>query len=133
MVDWKALCLPPCYANAVHNMDAVGKCTAIVVEQMYRLTNQTHLISCSGHSLGGHVCAFVANYLPFLMYRIIGLDSAKPNIGRNPSQHLDASDAISVQAIITNGGGHGLPGGFGHLDICVNGGKIQPYCQRESS
>lgn len=51
----------------------------------------------------------------------------------HPSQHLDASDANSVQMIITNGGGYGMPGGYGHLDICINGGKMQPYCRRESS
>lgn len=73
MVDWIALSRPPCYLNAIQNMDIVGRCTAMVVEQMQRVGDQNHLISCTGHSLGAHICGFIANYLTIPMHRIIGM------------------------------------------------------------
>lgn len=58
----------------------------------------------------------------------IGLDPARPLIKPGGPNRLDSGDAKSVQVIHTNAGHYGEGGRIGHVDICMNGGRKQPYC-----
>lgn len=44
---------------------------------------------------------------------------------------LTRDDANFVQVIHTNAGILGESAPIGHIDFCVNGGTMQPGCQRE--
>lgn len=59
-----------------------------------------------------------------------GLDPARPLIERkrSPEFRLTRDDANVVQIIHTNAGVLGQIDNPGHLNFCINGGKIQPYC-----
>lgn len=61
--------------------------------------------------------------------RIIGLDPARPLVRPSLMNRLDAGDADFVEVIHTNAGYYGEVGRVGHVDFCVNGGKVQPFCQ----
>lgn len=61
-------------------------------------------------------------------YRIIGLDPARPLLRPSLVNRLDAGDADFVEVIHTNAGYYGEFGRIGHVDFCVNGGKMQPFC-----
>jgi len=153
MVDWGALCQPPCYVAAVHNLRSVAHCLA---ESFTFLRNSglgVKTTTCVGHSLGAHVCGLMSNYLSFRMERIIGrvinkflfkkylfifgliigLDPARPLIRPGNNNRLDDGDARAVQVIHTNAGYYGEGGRVGHVDFCVNGGKRQPYCGNTTS
>lgn len=62
------------------------------------------------------------------MCRIIGLDPARPLLKPGLVNRLDAGDADFVEVIHTNAGYYGEIGRIGHVDFCVNGGKVQPFC-----
>lgn len=62
------------------------------------------------------------------MHRIIGLDPARPLVRPGLVNRLDAGDADFVEIIHTNAGYYGEVGRVGHVDFCVNGGKVQPFC-----
>lgn len=61
------------------------------------------------------------------MHRIIALDPARPLIPA--ASRLNSGDASAVHVIHTNAGHYGEAGRSGHVDFCINGGKIQPYCE----
>lgn len=61
--------------------------------------------------------------------RIIGLDPARPLVRLGLVNRLDSGDASFVQVIHTNAGYYGEVGRVGHVDFCVNGGKVQPFCK----
>lgn len=61
--------------------------------------------------------------------RIIGLDPARPLLRPGLMNRLDAGDADFVEVIHTNAGYYGEVGRVGHVDFCVNGGKVQPFCE----
>lgn len=42
---------------------------------------------------------------------------------------LDVGDAEFVEVIHTNAGYYGEIDRIGHVDFCVNGGKVQPFCR----
>lgn len=65
--------------------------------------------------------------------RHIGLDPAKPLIKPGGPNRLDSGDAKAVQVIHTNAGHYGEGGRMGHVDICMNGGRKQPYCGATTS
>lgn len=75
-------------------------------------------------------CCF--NIYSFLVY-FEGLDPARPLIRVGNVNRLDPGDAISVQVVHTNAGHYGEMGRVGHVDFCINGGKMQPYCERTPS
>lgn len=62
-----------------------------------------------------------------------GLDPARPLVDRYGSSmfRLTRDDANFVQVIHTNAGILGESAPVGHIDFCVNGGTMQPGCQRE--
>lgn len=72
MVDWGALCQPPCYVAAVHNLKPVAKCLALYFTFLRRSGMDVTKTTCVGHSLGAHLCGLLANYLDFRIERIIG-------------------------------------------------------------
>lgn len=72
LVDWSPLAAVPCYASAVHNMRAAGRCTAHLMEFLRMSGVPTEHTTCVGHSLGAHVCGITSNFLNFRMNKIIG-------------------------------------------------------------
>lgn len=61
-----------------------------------------------------------------------GLDPARPLIERHASHsyRLTRDDANVVQIIHTNAGTLGQQSLTGSLDLCINGGSLQPFCRR---
>ncbi|EZA56883.1 Phospholipase A1 member A [Ooceraea biroi] len=129
LVDWGALSARPCYPAAVANVRPVARCLAGVFTTLRNLGLPITRTTCIGHSLGAHVCGTMANYLLFRMHKIIGLDPARPLVRLGLVNRLDSGDADFVQVIHTNAGYYGEVGRIGHVDFCVNGGKVQPFCQ----
>lgn len=84
-------------------------------------------MTCVGHSLGAHICGLISKYVLFRIHRIIALDPARPLI--LPSSRLDDGHAAAVHVLHTNAGHYGEGGKSGHVDFCINGGKIQPFCE----
>lgn len=74
----------------------------------------------------------VSNHLTSKQHKIIGLDPARPLIERHASREyrLTRDDANVVQIIHTNAGTLGQQSLTGSLDLCINGGSIQPFCKR---
>lgn len=66
----------------------------------------------------------------FLAFPSTGLDPAKPLIENHAGKsfRLTKDDAHFVQIIHTNAGFLGQSLLTGHIDFCVNGGRLQPYC-----
>lgn len=117
-------------------------------------------MTCVGHSLGAHICGMVSNHLTTKQHKIIGkifcfsrnlpfslnatdtlvkcvcsvtgLDPARPLIEQHASRdyRLTRDDADSVQIIHTNAGTLGQLSLSGSLDLCINGGQMQPFCRR---
>lgn len=133
MVDWGALCQPPCYVAAVHNLKPVAHCLSVYFTFLRQSGLSVARTTCVGHSLGAHLCGLMANYLDFRIERIIGLDPARPLIKHGNANRLDSGDAKAVQVMHTNAGHYGESGRLGHVDFCMNGGRKQPYCGRTSS
>lgn len=133
MVDWGALCPAPCYVAAVHNLRPVARCLSQYFAFLRQSGMPVQQTTCVGHSLGAHLCGMLANYLDFRIERIIGLDPARPLIKPGGPNRLDSGDAKAVQVIHTNAGFYGEAGRVGHVDVCINGGRKQPYCGETSS
>lgn len=72
MVDWGALCQPPCYVAAVHNLKPVAKCLSFNFAFLRNSGMPVQRTLCVGHSLGAHICGLMSNYLDFRIERIIG-------------------------------------------------------------
>lgn len=66
-----------------------------------------------------------------LIDSVLGLDPAKPLIERQAprSYRLTRDDADVVQVLHTNSGVLGQVSFTGSLDLCINGGKQQPFCK----
>lgn len=64
---------------------------------------------------------------------VAGLDPARPLVDRYGSAEfrLTRDDATTVQVIHTNAGFLGEAPQVGHVDFCVNGGRLQPSCAKE--
>ncbi|XP_032685704.1 phospholipase A1-like [Odontomachus brunneus] len=129
LVDWSMLSAPPCYPAAVANLRPVAKCLANILTTLRNLGLSIAKTTCVGHSLGAHICGIMTNFLLFRMNRIIGLDPARPLLRPGLLNRLDAGDANFVEVIHTNAGYYGETGRVGHVDFCVNGGKMQPFCE----
>ncbi|XP_068897887.1 lipase member H-like [Tenebrio molitor] len=127
VVDWGRLAQPPCYRAAVHNLKAVGRCTGDLLMGLRAAGLMADKMTCVGHSLGAHICGLISQYVLFRVHRIIGLDPARPLV---PSQsRLDSGNAAAVHIFHTNAGHYGESGKSGHVDFCINGGRIQPFCE----
>lgn len=114
-------------------------------------------MTCVGHSLGAHICGMVSKHLTSKQHKIIGndvkqiipltalknadffsfisfsgLDPARPLIEQHASHdyRLTRDDADVVQIIHTNAGTLGQVSFTGSLDLCINGGRLQPFCRR---
>ncbi|XP_060803836.1 pancreatic lipase-related protein 2 [Amyelois transitella] len=129
MLDWGALCQPPCYVAAVHNLRPVARCAAEALGSLRRAGLRPDRLTCVGHSLGAHLCGIMANFLSFRLNRIIGLDPARPLIRSAPALRLDPGDARAVHVLHTNAGRYGEASRLGHADFCLNGGRSQPFCE----
>jgi len=152
IIDWSAGGNTWNYYKAAVNTRIVGYQVAKFIEHITNATinnngpdvniwGSLHLI---GHSLGAHICGFVANELKkrqnrWAVQRITGLDPAQPCFrNSDTSVHLHKNDAPFVDVIHTNGRlltslGLGLPEATGHVDFYPNGGKTQPGCIRPST
>lgn len=81
--------------------------------------------------LGAHACGLISRFVTFRLHRIIGLDPARPLVV--PSVRLTSGSAGAVHVLHTNAGHYGEAGRGGHVDFCINGGRIQPYCEEVDS
>lgn len=131
MVDWGKLGQPPCYRAAVHNMRAVARCIGDLLMFLRSMGLKTDKMTCVGHSLGAHICGLISKYVLFRIHRIIGLDPARPLVPN--SSRLDSGNAAAVHVLHTNAGHYGEAGKSGHVDFCINGGRIQPFCENSGS
>lgn len=133
LVDWGALSASPCYPAAVANLRPVARCLSQSLTTLRHLGLLISRTTCVGHSLGAHLCGIMANYLLFRMHKIIGLDPARPLVRPGLVNRIDSGDADFVQVIHTNAGYYGEIGRLGHVDVCINGGKIQPFCENKTN
>lgn len=132
-IDWEPLTFFPCYLSALSNTRLVAQCAAQFYSHLTHMGARADHTHCVGHSLGAHVCGMISNHLTTKMYKIIGLDPARPLVHRYGSDafKLTRDDAHIVQVIHTNAGLLGETAQVGHVDFCVNGGRMQPSCTRE--
>lgn len=76
---------------------------------------------------------FVLESFFFLFFVLAkGVDPAKPLIRNRLSGRLDAGDANVVQ-IIHATARYGDSKRMGHVDFCLNGARVQPFCANVSS
>ncbi|KAK4874993.1 hypothetical protein RN001_011415 [Aquatica leii] len=131
MVHWHELAQFPCYLSALSNLRLVARCTAQLYAYIMDLGGSAKKTTCVGHSLGAHVCGMMSNYLDVKQFKIVGLDPARPLIGKFATREykLSAEDAYHVQIIHTNAGALGVAESSGHVNFCVNGGAMQPGCK----
>lgn len=68
----------------------------------------------------------------FVLIYLLGLDPARPLIEQHASRayRLTRDDANVVQIMHTNAGTLGQVAFTGSLDLCINGGMLQPFCRR---
>ncbi|KAH8328612.1 hypothetical protein KR067_011552 [Drosophila pandora] len=130
-VDWQPLTRYPCYLHSLINTRLTAQCTAQIYAFLTHYGAEREHITCVGHSLGAHICGMISNHLTRKQYRIIGLDPARPLIERKKSNtfRLSHDDASVIQVIHTNAGFLGQEDNTGHLNYCVNGGRVQPFCK----
>lgn len=69
----------------------------------------------------------ISRYVTFRLHRIIGLDPARPLV--TPDLKLNSGDANAVHVLHTNAGHYGERDRGGHVDFCINGGRVQPFCE----
>uniref|UniRef100_A0A2S2P627 Lipase member H-B n=1 Tax=Schizaphis graminum TaxID=13262 RepID=A0A2S2P627_SCHGA len=132
-VDWEPLTFFPCYLSSLSNTRLVAQCTAQFYAHLTYSGASAYDIHCVGHSLGAHICGMISNHLTHRQHKIIGLDPARPLVDRYGSAEfrLTRDDATMVQVIHTNAGFLGELPQVGHVDFCVNGGRLQPSCAKE--
>ncbi|CAH0555144.1 unnamed protein product [Brassicogethes aeneus] len=127
MADWGELCQPPCYRAAVNNLRTVSRCTGELLASLRNAGLETNKLTCVGHSLGAHICGLISRYVNFRLHRIIALDPARLLVTTDIK--LNSGDAKAVHILHTNAGHYGESDKSGHVDFCINGGKIQPFCE----
>lgn len=149
VVEYSRFSRPPCYVSNLNNVRYISRCVADYLNDLRAMGVSVE--SCIGHSLGAIICGALKNYLKFELNKIIGktfrhwsqgsasnfkfqflgLDPALPLIYGN--LRLKKSSAKSVHVLQTNAGSFGDVGSVGHVNVCVNGGLMQPYCIRTRS
>lgn len=131
-VDWSGGNRFP-YSQAVANTVIAAASTRRLLQAMIVkgvTPEQIHLI---GHSLGAHISSFIGREIRNLG-RISGLDPAGPQFyDSDHYDRLDASDALFVDVLHTDGAPHvvsgfGYTNPLGHVDFYPNGGSSQPTC-----
>lgn len=75
VVDWSAYSKIPCYSSAVHNINAVAKCTAQFYRSLRSQGVRSDRITCVGHNLGAHGCGLISKHVNFRINKIIGIVS----------------------------------------------------------
>ncbi|XP_055308493.1 phospholipase A1 member A-like isoform X2 [Sitodiplosis mosellana] len=131
MIDYGPVSRAPCYVSLVQNIKYVSNCVASYLKNFMNSGMQKQSITCIGHSIGAHGCGLLRRYLGFRLKKIIGLDAALPLI--SDTDRLSWRDATFVQTIQTNAGYYGDIGSIGHLDVCINNGNMQPFCQNSQN
>lgn len=130
-VDWEPLGVFPCYLSSISNTRLVAQCAAQFYSYLTHNGADATETTCVGHSLGAHICGMLSNHLSEKLYKIIGLDPARPLVDRygGKSFRLTRDDAHVVQVVHTNAGLLGELPQVGHVDFCINGGRMQPRCR----
>ncbi|XP_031762852.2 pancreatic lipase-related protein 2-like [Galleria mellonella] len=133
LVDWGDLAANPMYPWPALCTRFVGRRLSRLLNAFrnsYQVQNNTHLI---GHSLGAHVMGYAGMFSKERVYRITGLDPARPLFElpeMGPNFSLDKSDADFVDIIHTCGGSLGYQDSHGHADFYPNKGRsVQPGCK----
>ncbi|XP_069692084.1 pancreatic triacylglycerol lipase-like [Periplaneta americana] len=132
-VDWSGGGGSWMYWRAVANTRVTGAEVTKMIKKMMELGLNTSNVHLIGHSLGAHICSYIASHVGGVA-RITGLDPAQPCFNADsPDIRLDPSDADFIDVIHTNGKvlekvGLGLPQPIGHVDFYPNGGAKQPGC-----
>ncbi|PNF27578.1 hypothetical protein B7P43_G02266 [Cryptotermes secundus] len=135
-VDWSGGGGSWMYWRAVANTRVTGAEVTKLIEKMMKMGLKNKSIHLIGHSLGAHICSYIAAHLGGVA-RITGLDPAQPCFQTDsPDIRLDPSDADFIDVIHTNGRvllkvGLGLPQPIGHVDFYPNGGAKQPGCSKK--
>ncbi|KAJ8730873.1 hypothetical protein PYW08_002286 [Mythimna loreyi] len=133
-VDWSEIAKNPVYPWPAFSTRYVGKRTAKLLDSIartYSLDGKVmHLV---GHSLGSHVMGYAGFFSNQRIYRITGLDPARPLFElpqMAPEYRLDKSDAEFVDIIHSCGGLYGYWRSHGHADFYPNNGQAkQPGCE----
>ncbi|KAM7384980.1 hypothetical protein PAMP_001084 [Pampus punctatissimus] len=123
------------YSQAANNARVVAaqveSMITFLMSYYKQKADKFHII---GHSLGAHAAGEVGSRISGLS-RITGLDPAEPYFqDTDASVRLDASDAIFVDVIHTDGLpfnsklGLGMSQPVGHIDFYPNGGELMPGC-----
>lgn len=153
LVDYGPVGRPPCYVAMVNNVNYVSYCIASYINQLQRKGMSTDSITLIGHSIGAHICGHLTKRLHFRVRKIIGKFVIKFNwfpivlnynrnldLGLDPALplitdkiRLNRANAERVHTLQTNAGFFGELGAIGHVDICVNSGIKQPFCEDANS
>nr|XP_018899207.1 PREDICTED: phospholipase A1-like [Bemisia tabaci] len=143
IVDWSEGAAPPKYLLAVSNTRVVAREISRVLRYFSKQGADLSETHCIGHSLGAHICGYVAKELKAegtLIKECTGLDAAQPGFElADESVRLHEGDAKFVVGIHTNAAplipflGFGIMRQFGDVDFYFNEQVTQPGCVRNSA
>jgi len=130
-VDWSAGAQTINYIAARNRVDDVGRFIASFIDfcHLHGFINFStlHVI---GHSLGGHAAGMTGKFVTRGRIQVIySLDPAGPLFSlAEVDRRVDASDAVYVEVIHSNGNILGFGDPIGDADFYPNGGNYQPGC-----
>ncbi|KAJ8913832.1 hypothetical protein NQ315_003741 [Exocentrus adspersus] len=133
-VDWKELTRFPCYISALSNTRLVSQCTAKLYAFIMDQGGDATETTCVGHSLGAHICGMVSNHLNIKQHKIVGrcvwtrqdlLSTVTLIENSNSPEMMLIKCKLSTQTPDFLGDINQI----GHVDFCVNGGRLQPNCK----
>lgn len=126
----------PSWHTKEHQM---SKWPALVI-RWARIFAAWYRIICQRNNTKSLVCEFKISdfrvpthwFFSMLVFIVSGLDPARPLIEQHGSRdyRLTRDDANTVQIIHTNAGTLGQVAFTGSVDLCINGGMLQPFCRR---